>query len=84
MRPLAWLPLPVLHACGGLLGRLVFALAPRTRQRIRDNVKGTDLAPGREEALCRAVARELGKGLCELPALWLRRETLRWMHRRRH
>src|SRR5439155_17446114 len=33
--------------------------------------------------LCRAVARELGKGLCELPALWLRRETLRWMQQDR-
>jgi Kdo2-lipid IVA lauroyltransferase/acyltransferase len=80
LTPLAWLPLPVLHALGSLLGRLVYAVAPRTRAQIRDNIHASGIAPGREGALCREVAREMGKGIMELPAMWLRRDALRWMH----
>jgi KDO2-lipid IV(A) lauroyltransferase len=79
LTPLAWLPLPVLHACGVLLGTLVYACARRTRERVEENVRASGLAPGRESRFARAVLREMGKGLLELPALWLRPDPLRWM-----
>jgi KDO2-lipid IV(A) lauroyltransferase len=79
LTPLAWLPLPVLHACGALLGTVVYACARRTRERVEENVRASGLAPGRESRFARAVLREMGKGLLELPALWLRRDPLRWM-----
>src|SRR5262245_16937620 len=84
LTPLAWLPLPVLHACGALLGTVVYACARRTRERVEENVRASGLAQGRESRFARAVLREMGKGLLELPALWLRRNPLRWMEEDHH
>lgn len=61
------LPLPVLHNLGALFGWLIWLASPIYRRHLRDN---TALA-GLEEARVGAIA-EAGKGLFELPKLWLR------------
>ena len=68
-RLLAALPLSVLHRLGAFVGRLVYLLAPRYRHYLSTNL----LAAGftEPELLRRAIA-EAGKGLLELPAIWLR------------
>lgn len=68
-RLLAALPLCVLHRLGALCGRVVYLASPRYRRELRANL----LAAGYADALLlgRAIA-EAGKGLLELPAIWLR------------
>lgn len=64
-RALSTLPLPVLHAIGSALGRLVYLLSPSYRRRLRENIARA----GHQQHLSAAV-REAGKGLLELPFLW--------------
>lgn len=67
LRLFARLPLSFAHALGALLG-LLSLLRPRLRHDIADNLREAGLyAPGR----VRRVAMELGKGITELPAIWL-------------
>ena len=61
-------PLSALHALGGALGRLVWALSPGYRQRFRANVLQAGLP---FEAAKPAIA-EAGRFVAELPKLWLR------------
>lgn len=61
------LPLPVLHNLGALFGWLTWLASPTYRRHLREN---TALA-GLEDAGVGAIA-EAGKGLFELPKLWLR------------
>ena len=70
-RLLACLPLAWLHALGALLGRLVYRLSATYRSHLQQNLAlaypadaATDLIP--------AIAREAGKGVLELPKVWLR------------
>lgn len=70
-RFLACLPLAWLHALGALLGRLVYRLSATYRSHLQQNLAlaypadaATDLTP--------AIAREAGKGVLELPKIWLR------------
>ncbi len=70
-RFLACLPLAWLHALGALLGRLVYRLSATYRRHLQQNLAlaypaatATDLIP--------AIAREAGKGVLELPKVWLR------------
>jgi KDO2-lipid IV(A) lauroyltransferase len=63
------LPLSVLHAVGALLGRIVYLASPRYRHYLRANLRAAGYADG---ALLGQVIAEAGKGLLELPALWLR------------
>lgn len=66
-RALAALPLPLSHALGGGLGVLVYYASPRYARRLREN-----LAQAGHAGLLRPARREAGKGLLELPAVWLR------------
>jgi KDO2-lipid IV(A) lauroyltransferase len=68
LRGLARLPLGANHALGALLGRLVFALSPRYRNRLLENLGSSGLAPTRERlhAMARVNAAEIGKGATEL------------------
>lgn len=67
LRVFSRLPLPVAHGLGVVLG-LLGLLRRRHRELLRDNLKLTGLyRPG---LLIRA-AMELGKGLAELPLVWL-------------
>jgi KDO2-lipid IV(A) lauroyltransferase len=66
-RLLAYLPLPVLHNLGALLGWLAYGLSPTYRRHLREN---TALAG--VEAVRGAAVAEAGKTLLESPKLWLR------------
>jgi len=80
MRLLAFMPLPVLHAAGTLLGWAAYAMSPTYRRHLRENLTqaGYRDAPTRRAAIAAA-----GKGVIELPAIWLRRraDVLRWVKR---
>ena len=78
IRLLAALPLPLLHAAGALLGWAVYALSPTYRRQLRENLSR---AGYRDAATRRAAIASAGKGLLELPAIWLRprADVLRWV-----
>ena len=71
IRLLAGLPLPVLHALGRFLGRCVFTLPGRYRDRLRGNARqaGYD-----DPAFARRAAGETGAMILETPKIWLRTE----------
>ncbi len=70
MRLASTLPLPLAHSAGWLLGWLMYAISPRYRAHLKENLAiagfGGDLQVRRE-----AIAAA-GRLLTELPALWLR------------
>jgi Kdo2-lipid IVA lauroyltransferase/acyltransferase len=66
-RLLSRLPLPVLHNLGALFGWLIWLLSPTYRRHFRENIA----IAGLDQVGSAAVA-EAGKGLFELPKLWLR------------
>jgi KDO2-lipid IV(A) lauroyltransferase len=68
MQLAARLPLAVLHASGAALGWAIYALSPRYRKHLRENL---DSAGYRDAATRRAAIAEAGKMITELPALWL-------------
>lgn len=61
-------PLPLLHALGGLLGWLVWALSPAYRRSFRANVAQAGLSF--EQA--RPAIADAGRFVAELPRLWMR------------
>ena len=73
MRLLAALPLPLLHAAGALLGWVAYAASPTYRRHLRENLAqaGYGDAPTRRAAIAAA-----GKGVIELPAIWLDRKSV--------
>lgn len=64
-RLLSKLPLPLLHAAGALLGRLVYWLSPSYRQRLKDNLERAGFGDHLHQAV-----RESGKNIAELPFIW--------------
>ncbi len=68
-RLLAHLPLPLLHNLGALLGWLVYACSPTYRRHLREN---TARAGEWATAARSAAIAEAGKGILELPWIWLR------------
>ncbi|MBI5259451.1 MAG: lysophospholipid acyltransferase family protein [Burkholderiales bacterium] len=68
MRWLARRSLGTLHAWGGLLGWLAYALSPAYRRRLRAHAALAGLAP----AVRRQAVAETGRMVAELPWLWLR------------
>lgn len=69
LRLAARLPLPLLHAVGAAVGWMVFLGSARYRRYLARNLAQAGL---REAALKRAAIAEAGKGLAELPAIWMR------------
>jgi len=67
LRLLARLPLPVLHALGRLLGRLVYTLPGRYRKRLRANAAQ---AGYRSPDFARRAAAETGAMIAETPRVW--------------
>ena len=67
-RLLSLLPLSLLHALGGALGRLVYWLSPTYRRHLRENMAQA----GIDAALRGAVAAETGKQMIELARIWMR------------
>jgi len=68
-RCVAALPLGVVHAIGGLLGRAVYWLSPSYRRRLRENLAQ---AGYRDPGLVDAAAAEAGKQALETAWVWLR------------
>ena len=66
-RLLSLLPLSLLHALGGALGRLVYWLSPTYRRHLRENMAQA----GIDAALRGAVAAETGKQMIELARIWM-------------
>jgi Kdo2-lipid IVA lauroyltransferase/acyltransferase len=66
-RFLARLPLPLLHNLGAALGWLIWFLSLTYRRNFRRQIAQAGLEPAR-----RAAIAEAGKGLLELPKVWLR------------
>jgi KDO2-lipid IV(A) lauroyltransferase len=68
LRLLARFPLGANHALGAFLGRAVYILSPRYRNRVLENLGASGLCPNREalHALARQNATEIGKGATEL------------------
>ena len=62
-------PLPRLHWLGAALARIAFVAMPRERKRITENLQAAGFT---SRAVLRGTVAEHGKGLLELPALWLR------------
>jgi len=66
-RFLSYWPLPVLHNLGALVGWLAWLASPTYRRHLRTNAA----LAGASHAATAAIA-EAGKGILELPKLWLR------------
>jgi KDO2-lipid IV(A) lauroyltransferase len=67
LRPLAWLSLGANHAVGAFLGRLVYAISPRYRLRLLENLGASGLVkPEDLPRVARENAAEIGKGATEL------------------
>lgn len=69
LRLFAWLPLPLTHALGAGLGRVVLLLRPRLAHDMAINLGQAGL---NSAGLRRQAAAELGKGVLELLPIWLR------------
>ncbi|OGS91219.1 MAG: lipid A biosynthesis acyltransferase [Gallionellales bacterium GWA2_60_18] len=73
-RLLALLPLCALHRLGALLGRLTYATSASYAARTRENLQQSGLIADERQyrkVLSAAIA-ETGKGIAELPWLWMR------------
>jgi len=68
-RLLAVLPLSVLHHLGALCGWVVYLVSPRYRRCLSTNLRVAGFV---DAALLHQAIAEAGKGLLELPAIWLR------------
>ncbi len=68
-RFLAALPLSLAHSLGAFLGRITYLASPRYRHHLSANLRAAGYA---DRALLGAAIAEAGKGLLELPAIWLR------------
>ena len=66
-RLLSFLPLPTLHNLGALLGWMAWLASPTYRRHLRENA-----ALAGESTATTAAIPEAGKGLLELPKIWLR------------
>ncbi|HLR77733.1 MAG TPA: lysophospholipid acyltransferase family protein, partial [Burkholderiaceae bacterium] len=67
-RLLAMLPLPLLHATGRLLGRIVYAFPGRYRIRLDRNAKQAGYM---DTAFARRASGETGAMILETPKVWL-------------
>jgi KDO2-lipid IV(A) lauroyltransferase len=63
----AYLPLPLLHNLGALLGWLTWVLSPPYRRNLAQNLALAGLSSFKRVAIA-----EAGKGFLELPKIWLR------------
>lgn len=68
-RVIALLPLPVLHALGRCLGRLIYAFPGRYRQRLRANAAQAGYP---EPSFARRAAAQTGAMMMEMPKVWFR------------
>ncbi len=70
---LARLPLAWLHAIGAWVGMAAYRLSGRYATRLRENLRRSGVLSGDDYRVAlRANVREAGKGVLELPWVWLR------------
>lgn len=69
-RLFSYLPLPLLHNLGAVLGWLTWLLSPTYRRHFRTNLALAGL--GEATAVRWAAIAEAGKAIAELPKIWLR------------
>jgi KDO2-lipid IV(A) lauroyltransferase len=69
LRFAASLPLPLLHVLGAMLGWMIYAASPRYRRHLQANLAQAGYT---DATLRRAAIAAAGRGVLELPALWLR------------
>ena len=80
---MGFLPLPLVHALGKMLGWLVYLFSPDARRLMRDNLRLSAICP--DEAAYRHVLRqnigETGKAALETFAIWLQPQdtVLSWL-----
>ena len=86
VRLLARLPLAASHALGAVVGRVVYVISPRYRNRLLENVTASGLVavPSGVRDFAHRNAEENGKGLIELAWALLRSEQVSGKVRRRH
>jgi len=86
VRLLARLPLAASHALGAVVGRVVYVISPRYRNRLLENVTASGLVavPSGVRDFAHRNAEENGKGLIELAWALLRSEQVLGKVRRRH
>jgi KDO2-lipid IV(A) lauroyltransferase len=85
-RLLAQLPLRANHALGAFVGRLVYALSPRYRRRLLENISHSGLCATRRDVrrFAQDNAAEIGKGATELAWALFRPEDATAKVRARH
>jgi Kdo2-lipid IVA lauroyltransferase/acyltransferase len=66
-RILSRLPLPVLHNLGAAMGWLIWLASPTYRRHLHENIALAGMGHARNAAIA-----EAGKGVAELPKIWLR------------
>jgi len=73
-RLLSFLPLPVLHGLGALLGRITYALSGPYARLTNENLRLANLAKDEATyaALLKQTIAEAGKSITELPWIWTR------------
>lgn len=70
-RLIAFLPLPALQALGRMLGRLIYAMPGKYRQRLQANAAQAGYT---DPAFLRRAAGEVGAMILETPRIWFRNE----------
>ena len=70
LKPLAFLPLPILHKLGTGLGWLLFYSMPSARLEARKNILQSDLFSGDIESAVKKHFYFLGQSILETPYLW--------------
>ena len=74
IRLIGKIPLRLLHACGVVVGWVVYWLSPGYARRINNNLAISALCPDADSyrRLLRSVIAQGGRTLLELPAVWFR------------
>ncbi len=77
LKPLAYLPLRVLHLLGAALGWLLFYGMPHAKKIAIANIKQSQLVNSKIEAyeIARQSFVSLGKTMLETPAIWQKKES---------
>lgn len=74
-KPFAWLPLPLLHAIGSAIGRVMFYTMHKSKKRALENIKQSQL---HEHGLNQAVMQNfinLGQAVMETLSIWQRKPS---------
>lgn len=82
---IAWLPLPIIHGFGAIIGYISYLTDKKFARRIRNNLYKSKLASkSRSHAqLVRLSTKEIGKGMLETFVIWFKseRNILKWVKR---